>query len=430
MTTPNLLTATPKEASSSGPRQAGTPRRGPTGWRLGRLLGIPIEVHPTFALLLAWVAFSHVVEGRTARGVLTGVLLVVSVFACVVLHELSHALVARHFGVRTQHILLLPIGGVAHLERMPNRPRQELAIAIAGPLATLAIAVVLSLLASLVGQDLRSADADGAPFLVQLMWINVGLAVFHLLPAFPMDGGRVFRALLSLRLAPERATELAARLGRGFALLLGAVGVLFNPLLVLIAVFIWLGAKSEAAMAEVKALLRRVPVSEAMVHQFRVLAPDEPLAAAAEVALAGFQQDFPVVEGEQLVGVLTRANLLGSLRDGGGSRPVASVMERDFETASPWEALDVAFERLQSRRCAALVVMDKGVWSAWLRARVSASSSCSNGHDVRSRARRFRSGCEQRPIAGSRGLGSDDCQRPGRGASVARGQRRRCKDCA
>ncbi len=353
---------TPTSMPQGDPRWGGARPNEAAGssWRLGTLAGIPVQVHPTFALLLAWVAITHV--GGGVSGILGGLALTLGVFGCVVLHELSHALVARRFGIRTRHITLLPIGGVARLERMPERPRQELAVAIIGPLASLGIAgalfAVQSLLRAPIG--LEGLRAVAGPFVNQLMWVNVALAAFNLLPAFPMDGGRVFRAALATQLGPERATELAARVGQALAVLFGALGLFFNPLLVLIAVFVWMGAKAEASLSEVRSLLHGLPIQQAMITQFRVLEPRDPLARAAELALVGFQQDFPVMEEGRLLGVLTRSNLVSGLKEGGAALPAATVMERQFETASPWETLDAAFERLQQCQCGVLVVVDDG----------------------------------------------------------------------
>jgi Zn-dependent protease/CBS domain-containing protein len=333
-----------------------------SSWTVGTLAGIPLNVHPTFALLLAWVALSHLLQGHGIAAVTSGLLLVLSIFACVVLHELSHALVARQFGIRTRNITLLPIGGVARLERMPEKPSQELWVALAGPAMSYAIAGVLFGILSLLGGPLGVAGLAvvGGPFLTKLLWINVGLATFNLLPAFPMDGGRVLRAALAVRLGRARATELAARVGQGMAIVFGVLGLFFNPFLLLIAVFVWLGAKSEASLVELKATLSGLPVMQAMVTNFRVLAPSDPLSRAVELAVAGFQHDFPVMDGSRLVGLLTHAGVLKGLAERGVRLSVDVVMERRFETVHPLEMLDVAFERLESSGCRVLLVVSDG----------------------------------------------------------------------
>ena len=331
-------------------------------YRLGTLAGIPIRVHATFALLLIWIALSHVMEGHGPAEIGLGILLVLSIFACVILHELSHALVAKRFGIRTRDIVLLPIGGVAQLERMPEKPSQELWVALVGPVASLAIAGALFGLVTLLGipTGLHALHIVGGPFLTKLMWINVTLAVFNLLPAFPMDGGRALRAVLAMGLDRARATEVAAQVARGMALLFGILGLLYNPFLIIIAVFVWIGATAEVTFEQLKSALSGVTVSQAMITQFRVLAPRDTLSDAARLTLSGFQHEFPVVDGARLVGVLTHADALKGLAARGPETPVETVMQRNFETAAPSDLLTVAFEKLQGCNCRALVVVHEG----------------------------------------------------------------------
>lgn len=223
-------------------------------WRIGRLAGIALYVHATFLLLVAWVAYREWTFGLVAVG--AALVYIVALFAIVVLHELGHALTARRYGIRTRDIILLPIGGVARLERMPRDPRQELLVALAGPAVNVALAIALYALVRLTGAapsaDLYTVDliSSTRAFMYQLVIVNIMLAVFNLIPAFPMDGGRVLRAVLAMRMSSyARATSIAARVGRLLAVLLGFVGVyeFQNPFWVLIALFVWMGAGSEAA---------------------------------------------------------------------------------------------------------------------------------------------------------------------------------------
>jgi Zn-dependent protease/CBS domain-containing protein len=343
-------------------RRGQPPRRISWSWRLGSIVGIPIRVHATFWLLLVWIAISHIVQGHGAAAILAGFALILSIFACVVLHELSHALSARRFGIRTRDITLLPIGGVANLEKMPEKPSQELVVALAGPAMSLAIAGVLygavTLLNAPAGLD--TLQLVGGPFLTKLMWFNVVLAAFNLLPAFPMDGGRVLRATLAMRMSRGRATDIAARIGQGMAVVLGICGFFFNPTLVIIAVFVWIGAKGEASLVQLQSALSGLPVRQAMITDFRVLAPDDPLSRSVELTLAGFQQDFPVMDGARLVGIVTHANVLEGLAQHGPDAAVKVVMQRNVATAEPDELLQVAFERLQTANGRALVVVHDG----------------------------------------------------------------------
>ena len=333
-------------------------------WRLGRLFGIDVFVHATFLILLAWVGMSHYQREGNVHGALAGVAFILAVFGTVVLHEFGHALTARRFGIKTKDITLLPIGGVARLERMPEKPGQELLVALAGPAVNVAIAVVLYVFLKSAGQPLVLADQSimgGGPFLTKLLWVNVMLAVFNLLPAFPMDGGRALRALLALRGDYVRATRTAAGVGQAMALLLGLLGLFTNPFLVFIALFVWIGAAGEAGAVQTKAALTGLPIQAAMVTDFRVLTANDSLKIASEALLAGSQLDFPVVdESGGIVGVLTRTNLIRGLTTSGPEAVVHTVMTRKFETADPGEMLEGALARLQGSECSSLPVVRHG----------------------------------------------------------------------
>lgn len=328
--------------------------------KLGRIAGIEIELHWTFLLLLAWVALaSYQRAGGPAAG--ASVLFLLAVFGSVVLHELGHALVARRYGVRTQGITLLPIGGVARLERIPEKPSQELVIAAAGPAVTIALVAGLYAVLRASGTSVAPPqDAGNAvPMLAQLMWINVALALFNLLPAFPMDGGRILRAALAMRMDRARATDIAARIGKGFAIVFGLVGLFVtnNLLLVVIALFVWIGAATEAMAARIHVAVEGVPVSRIMATEIRTLAPEQPIAAAVEEVRAGFQDDFPVMSDHTVVGVLTRQSLLQALGQGRTDAAVADVMQRDFATVQADDPVDDALRSFENCRCRTLPVL-------------------------------------------------------------------------
>jgi Zn-dependent protease/CBS domain-containing protein len=293
---------------------------------------------------------------------MTGVALILAVFGIVVLHELGHALTARRFGIRTREITLLPFGGVAALERMPDKPVQELLVTLAGPAVNVALALALGLVVVASGGTLSPQDLHVAsgPFLTKLVWINVSLALFNLLPAFPMDGGRVLRALLAFRLPYARATALAARTGQVMALILGAIGLFASPMLLVIAVFVWMGARQESTAAQVKSALAEVPIRSAMITEFRTLSADEPLSHAAELIIAGFQHEFPVLDDGKVVGVLTRDDVVKGLAEGGGKQAVGRVMRRDFGIADPNELLASALGRIHDHEIGSLVVVKDG----------------------------------------------------------------------
>ncbi len=331
-------------------------------WRIGSIAGIDILVHGTFVLLLLWVGVSHYLPRHSLGDVGSGIVFILALFAIVVLHELGHALTARRFGIRARDITLLPIGGVARLERMPEDPRQELLVAIAGPAVNAVLAVAFFLILAPVGGvgPFREFSLVGGDFLGKLFWINVSLAVFNLIPAFPMDGGRVLRALLAMRGDYVRATQTAAGIGQGIALFLGFAGLFTNPFLVFIALFVWMGASAEASTVQLRSALAGIPVSRAMISEFRTLRPTDTLDDGVRYILAGFQQDFPVVDGEGVVGVLTRSGLLKVLADRGPTTPVSEAMERSFETAEANEMLASALNRLEACKCHALPVLSAG----------------------------------------------------------------------
>ncbi len=329
-------------------------------FRIGTIAGIRVQVHVTFLLFVGWVAISQgLLTGQIGRA-LGGVALLLSIFGCVLLHELGHALAARRFGIRTRDIVLLPIGGVARLERMPEKPQQEIVVAIAGPLVNV---VIIAALWFLMGGAMVAPDPTTLKMgpLQTLQWVNFMMVAFNLIPAFPMDGGRVLRALLAFRLPYVRATRIAATVGQGIALLFGIAGLAFNyPMLIFVALFVFLAAGEEHALVEARASMSGYPVRAAMVTEFEALDVHDPLQRAVDLLMAGSQQDFPVVEGGVTVGVLARADLIVALQRSGAATPVGEVVARDGVAADPGEPLEVAFQRMREQRRSALPVVSNG----------------------------------------------------------------------
>ena len=328
-------------------------------WRLGSISGIGIFMHWTFLLLIAWILFAHLGRGDDMGKTLEGAGFILAIFACVILHELGHALAARRYGIPTRDITLLPIGGVARLERMPEEPSQELRVALAGPLTSLAVAALLFSAANLIaGLDgLYKVKLVGGPLLVKLMWVNVALTVFNLLPAFPMDGGRVLRALLATRMDYVRATQVAASVGQVMAIAFGFLGFFFNWFLIFIALFVYLGAQEEAHMVQVKSIFRGVPVREAMITHFRTLEEEDPISEAVRELISGDQQDFPVMRGGQVSGILTRRDLVQALAEGRQAEPVGEVMRPPCGTVDEKDMLESTFQRMQEAGCSAMPVV-------------------------------------------------------------------------
>ncbi|NWG14879.1 MAG: site-2 protease family protein [Acidobacteria bacterium] len=331
-------------------------------WKVGEVAGIGVYMHATFLLLIGWVALSNWLPGRSLQAAVAGVVFVLALFVCVVLHELGHALTARRYDIKTRDITLLPIGGVARLERMPDDPRQELWVALAGPAVSLATAAGLFLVVLLTAglEPLTQLSVAAGSFLGRLMMVNLFLALFNMIPAFPMDGGRVLRSLLALRLEYTQATQLAASLGQAIAFLFGLLGLFTNPFLVFIALFVWLGAQQEAGMVQMKSALGGIPVSKAMLTYVQTLTPQDTLGRAVESILAGSQQDFPVVDDSRVVGVLTRRDLMVALARFGQEGLVSDVMQRDFQVVDSSDMLETASMRLQECGCHTLPVTHGG----------------------------------------------------------------------
>ena len=333
-------------------------------WKLATVAGIGLYVHATFFLLIAWVGITYWLAGGSAAA-LSGIAFILALFACVVLHELGHALTARRYGIRTRDITLLPIGGVSRLERIPDDPRQEVWVSLAGPAVNVVIAAALYawLLVSQTLRPLSALTMASGPFLERLLLVNVSLAVFNLLPAFPMDGGRVLRALLAMRMDYVRATQVSAHVGQAMALVFGLIGLFSNPFLVFIAFFVWIGAAQEASMVQMRTALSGIPVSRAMLTNFQTVAPDDAAKRVLELILAGSQQDFPVVDGGQggrVAGVLLRSDVLKALAQRASDWRVRDVMRREFEVVDAADMLDTALARLQSCNCHTLPVTSRG----------------------------------------------------------------------
>lgn len=332
-------------------------------WKITRLAGIDIYMHATFLLLVAWIAFSYWITERSLLAMLDGVLFLLTIFACVVLHELGHALAARKFGIPTRDITLLPIGGVARLERMPEKPAQELWVALAGPLVNVVIASILFIGLLFTGslQPLTNLSVSEGNFLERVMVVNVSLVLFNLIPAFPMDGGRVVRALLAIRLEYSQATRIAAAIGQTIAFIMGIVGLLNNISLLLIAAFIWISASQESNQVQVKTEISKYLVHEAMLTDFHTLSPTDPIAHPAQMLLNGSQHDFPVVVDNHVVGLLTREEVIRNLAKHDDRSLVSYVMQKDVCVIDPDQSLDKVMLWLQANSQSILPVVQNGV---------------------------------------------------------------------
>jgi stage IV sporulation protein FB len=333
------------------------------GWTItiGRVAGTEIKVHLTFFILVAFWGMGGYQQGGPAGAVAACVLLF-ALFACVLLHEFGHILMARRFGVRTPDVILLPIGGVARLERIPDEPKQELLIALAGPAVTLAIVLILYALLALGGAAPRFGALEPAgPFLETLMRVNFYLLVFNLFPAFPMDGGRVLRALLASRIGLVAGTRIAARFGQASAVVAGLYAVSTGQMfLALVSLFVFLGAGAEAAAVETRVAGEGLNVDQMMVTHFRTIPVHATLSDAVELLLSSEQREFPVVDNMGRVeGVLTRDNLIKGISQRGQSSTVGEAMTAQVQSVSPRLGFQEALERLRSSGLPALPVVDE-----------------------------------------------------------------------
>jgi Zn-dependent protease len=305
-------------------------------WKIGKIAGIDLKIHLTFFFLVIWIGLSTLINGGSSAAALTEILFILALFLCVVLHEFGHALAARIFGITTRDITLLPIGGLARLETMPEDPKEELIVAAAGPAVNVVIAVLLfgALLASGTFSQPLSMAVLMNNFWLRLLTVNLSLVIFNLIPAFPMDGGRVLRSLLASGMEYVKATRIAANVGRGLAVMMGIAGFFLNPFLVLIAIFIWYGAGAEAQSVEIKASLRGVYVQDALVTQFYQVEANQTLGQVFQVIMSTGQSYVPVVSNGAFLGIIRRIDLMKSLERLGDRAPAYAAIGLEPEGIS------------------------------------------------------------------------------------------------
>jgi len=327
---------------------------------IGRIAGTAIRIHFTFLLFLIWIfAANYAAGGKVAA--LTSTVFIVLLFGCVLLHEFGHILTARAFGIATPDVTLLPIGGVARLERIPEEPYQEFLVAIAGPAVNVVIAFALVGFAgaSVDPQHLAAVGSDSVSMVDRLAIVNIFLVLFNLIPAFPMDGGRVLRALLAIPLGFVRATQVAATIGQALAFVFGIVGLFYNPILILIAVFVYLAASSEAHLVALRAISRGVPVGTAMMTEFVTLSPEDGIEHAIETLLRTSQGEFPVVDGAgKPVGLLTRNDLIRAIKQLGPDARVGDAMLPGIPAIGQRQCLEDAFKLLNEKQSPAVAIVD------------------------------------------------------------------------
>ncbi|MFB6258288.1 MAG: site-2 protease family protein [Flavobacteriales bacterium] len=304
---------------------------------LGRITGIRLYIHWSFLLLLGWILLNDLNQRGFPEG-LTTFGFIFTAFFCVTLHELGHALIARKYGIRTKNITLLPIGGLANMERMPKRPIREFNVAIAGPAVNVIIGILLYGFLSInngfpTPEELKQIQGVSPQwFFFHLFIVNSLLALFNLIPAFPMDGGRIFRALLSFRTSRQKATRIASKVGQLLAILFVFIGLFYHFMLLFIGIFIFLGASAEDIYESTNSVLERYKVRDVLMHHYISLSPYESLGKAVEHLLDGQDSDFLVTVGHSVEGVLSRKDIFEGLRNYGKEGVLMHVMRTDFRS--------------------------------------------------------------------------------------------------
>ncbi|QFR33571.1 site-2 protease family protein [Ancylobacter sp. TS-1] len=332
----------------------------PWSLTVGHVYGTAVRIHVTFLLFLVWIWVAYYQQGGSGAA-WEGVAFVGLLFFCVLLHEFGHIFAARRYGVKTPEVTLWPFGGIARLERIPEKPSEELVVAIAGPLVNVVIAALLLLyLGGNVGvEHIENIENPHVSLIAKLAAANIFLVVFNLIPAFPMDGGRVLRALLAMKMSHAQATQTAASIGQGLAVMLGVLGIFGNPMLIIIAVFVFLAATGEAGQVQMKQAAQGLLVQDAMITRFETLGPQASVGDAAEALIRTTQKEFPIVDGaDHLRGVLTRDAMIHALQAKGPASSVIEAMQGEVPTVGARTPLDRALKLITESGAPVVGVLD------------------------------------------------------------------------
>lgn len=326
---------------------------------IAKISGIKIFIHWSFFILIIWIIISGILRRNNTFEILYSIAFILTIFCCVILHELGHALVAKRFHYKTKDIILLPIGGMARMDELPENPKQELLVAIAGPVVNVIIAgIVYPFIPwnEIRNTPLNELLIDENNFLFSLFFVNISLAVFNLIPAFPMDGGRVFRALLSMRMDRIKATAIAAYTGQTIAVLFFILGILFNPILALIAVFIFITAQAENDQVRSKFILQNYKVKDLASGHFHKLDQSATIMDAAKLLLSVQSTSFLIMNGEKIVGTLNRDGIIRALAEIGENANVSQAMNSKVEFVTEDTSLDKALKELENSKTTILPV--------------------------------------------------------------------------
>ena len=323
---------------------------------LGKPFGIPTRIHWTFWILILWIIYTNASQGQSGVEILWYIAFIFSIFTCVVLHELGHALAARRYSIKTRSITILPIGGVASLEKMPEKPSQELVVAIAGPMVNVVIALTLWVILTFLGglnigaEELETMNTiNGENFFFVLMAVNITLVLFNMIPAFPMDGGRVLRALLAMQMHRVQATTWAVRIGRFFAIIFVFLGFSFNPFLIVIALFILLSAEGELQMVRTESDLGDHRIRDVIMKNFTLLDQSQPLSTAVRALLDGQETQFLIADGERIIGHLTKKDIIRGLTQFDESVPIHQVTHQGVQWAEEEDFINSIRQRMLAK---------------------------------------------------------------------------------
>ena len=332
-------------------------------FKLGKIAGIGLFVHWTFSLLILFIVYTNYKAGQNSIQILWSVLFILCVFLTVFMHELGHALTAKKFGIKTKDITLLPIGGVAQLERLPEKPSEELMVAFAGPMVNIVLALITSLFISLpnTSEEMVAELENGVNagnFFLNFYLVNIILAFFNLIPAFPMDGGRVLRALLSYKLERHQATKIAARIGQALAIGFVLLGFYSNPFLIFIGIFVFMGAQIESEYTESKYMLKGYKVRDVLMKQYPTIDYNETLETAVKIMLDSQNKHFLVTENDIPMGTLNREQIIAALAKKEGETTLSSIMDRELILLQADDLLEDIFELVYKNKSTLMLVID------------------------------------------------------------------------
>lgn len=328
---------------------------------LGQYKGIKVFIHWTFSVLLLWIIIANARSGMAINDSIWSILFILCIFFCVLLHEFGHALTAQKYGIQTKDIILLPIGGLARLEKLPEDPKQELYVALAGPMVNMVIFFLLSVIVYLSGVEidrLEETHLDRSTIVLYLASANLLLAVFNMLPAFPMDGGRVLRALLSIRMERVKATQIAGSIGQLLAIGFVFFGLFYNPILVFIGIFIFLGAQAEVNHTTQSSFLKGFSVADVVMSNFPIVAFDAPLQKATDKLLDSQATHFVVVKEDAPIGTLSREAIIQSLREKGENVSIETVANTNPLKLDYHLPLEEAFKQMSAQQVKVALVYE------------------------------------------------------------------------